>query len=181
MKSSANLIGKCSLAALKLVRFVVTAIMAKVEDTDSMLPLSSPAAPSGNLGPVIRVASLVVFILALKATLQNTTKCDKPILEWVTWVIDLAMLAIIREVLVLTRGKGRVVKGTTAAVVSVAACLWLYGHFPVYLSDRCDMEVWYLAFLVLVWLDITALFLCLVLFLLPLVVSYFNGANLQIP
>ena len=159
---------------------IITAIMAKVEDMDSMLPLSSPAAPSGNIGPVVRVAGLVVFILALKATLQNTTKCDKPILAWVEWVIDLAMLAIIREVVILIRGKGRVVKGATAAVVSVAACLCIYGHFPVYLSDRCDMEVWYLAFLVLIWLDITALFLCLALFLLPLAVRYFTGASLPI-
>lgn len=153
--------------------------MAKVEDMDSMLP--SPAPPSGNIGPVVRVAGLVVFVLALRATLQNTTKCDKPILAWVEWVIDLAMLAIIREVVVLLRGKGRVVKGATAVVVGVTACLWIYGHFPVYLSDRCDMEVWYLAFLVLIWLDITALFLCLVLCLLPLVARYFSSANLSIP
>jgi hypothetical protein len=176
-----NWLSKAISAALKLVKPIVTAIMAKVEDMDSMLPLFSPAPPSGNIGPVVRVAGLVVFVLALRATLQNTTKCDKPILAWVEWVIDLAMLAIIREVVVLLRGKGRVVKGATAVVVSVTACLWIYGHFPVYLSDRCDMEVWYLAFLVLIWLDITALFLCLALFLLPLVVRNFSSANLSIP
>lgn len=144
--------------------------MAKIEDADPMLqPLPSQSART-HLGPVVRGAGLVLFLLAVKAVLQNTTKCDQALSSCIQWVLNLATVAILREAAVVAGAKGRIVKAATIAVASGAMGLWLYGHLLVYMSGKCDMEVWYLAFLLLVWLDVAAFFLCIALFLLPLFV-----------
>lgn len=137
--------------------------MAKSDEQYPMLPHpDTHPIVNHNSGAVFRVLSCVFFITATRSVLRSTSECDVQLRTWMNCLNYILAVLVVREAVLIGVGQVRLVKWISVTAAAIGTGMWLWGNAAVSLSEKCDLEVWFFVFILLLWVDIAAVFLGLV-------------------